>query len=208
MKRGKKCGMWMIPLLAGLAAAFLAGAGPSEKEKELQEELAGKVLRLRVLANSDSSQDQEEKLRVRDKVLEYLEPLLADSGSLEESCRIVEAHLDQVEAAAGEILEREDSGRQVQAALSTEWFPLRVYGRYTFPEGEYRTLKVTVGDGEGHNWWCVLYPGLCFADAVHPVTEEQEETKEADSRLGQILPEEVYDFIRYPARTKIRFLWF
>ena len=208
MRRRKDCKMWMIPLLAGLAAAFLAGAGPTEKEKELQEELAGNVLRLRVLANSDSSQDQEEKLRVRDKVLEYLEPLLADSGSLEESCRIVEEHLEQVEDAAGELLEGEDSGHQVQAALSAEWFPLRAYGRYTFPEGEYRTLKVTVGDGGGRNWWCVLYPGLCFADAVHPVTEEQEETKEADSRLGQILPEEVYDFIRYPARTKIRFLWF
>ena len=78
-----------------------------------------------------------------------------------------------------------------------------MYGDCTFPEGSYETLKIEIGEARGRNWWCVLYPALCFTDAVHPVV-----SGEGKEELEEVLDEDTYDFILHPARTKIRFRWF
>ena len=184
MRRRIRQARWTVPLLAGLFGAFMAGAGPSGREQALQREISGQVLRLHVIANSDSQGDQEQKIRVRDGVLETLEPLL--SGA---------------ESAARQVLEEEGSDRTVRAELSREWFPERTYGEYTLPEGEYEALRVEIGEGGGHNWWCILYPGLCFTGAVRPAEED-------GKAFEGVLTEEAYDFIRHPARSRIRFRWF
>lgn len=191
---------WVLPLLVGVFGAFLAGAGPSAGEQALQREISGQVLRLHVVANSDSREDQEQKLRVRDGILKMLNPVLSGAKSARESRRRVEAHLDQVEEAARQVLEAENSSLPVQARISNEWFPERTYGEYTLPEGEYQALRVEIGRGEGHNWWCILYPGLCFTGAVRPVEED------GDAFQG-VLTEDALDFILHPAETKIRFRW-
>lgn len=203
MRKRTEALRWLLPLAVGIAGAILAGAGPSERAEQLEEEVSSRVIRLHVQANSDSRKDQEQKLLVRDAVLEYLDPLLKEAQSRTVSSQIVQTHLEQVEETAETVLEEQGADNGVQAKLSEEWYPMRVYGAYTFPEGTYLSLQVVIGDGEGHNWWCVLYPGLCFTEAVRPVQGNQEEED-----LKSLLPEDAYDFLLHPGRTKIRFLWF
>ena len=90
----------------------------------------------------------------------------------------------------------------LQVDLRQEWFPVRTWGSYTVPEGNYETLHIQIGEGKGHNWWTVLYPGLYLSEAVHPVF-----TGEEGESLKQILGEDICDFLRYPAKTKIKFRW-
>ena len=88
----------------------------------------------------------------------------------------------------------------VTVTLQKEWFPEKTYGTCTFPEGIYDALRVDIGQAKGHNWWCVLYPSLCFADALEPsMTEEGEE------KLQQVLDEDAYDLLLHPQKLKIRF---
>lgn len=200
MRKRMRHTRWAVPLLAGIFGAFLAGAGPSGQEQALQQEISGQVFRLHVVANSNTKEDQEQKLRVRDGILAVLKPLLASAESAGESRSLVESHLEQVEEAAREVLQAEGSDRKVQAEISREWFPERTYGEYTLPEGKYEALRVEIGQGDGHNWWCILYPGLCFTGAVRPAEEEPD-------TFDGVLTEDAYDFICHPCETKIRFRW-
>lgn len=172
---------------------------PTREEKNLQQDLASQVLRFRVLADSDSKEDQEEKQAVRDGVLDMLRPILAHSGSREESRQLLEENKEQIQKTAGRIT----GSKEVRVSLTKDWFPERIYGEYTFPEGEYDTLRIEIGKAEGHNWWCVLYPGLCFIDAVRPVI-----TEEGKEKLENLLEEETYNFLLHPAETRIRLRWF
>lgn len=195
-QRWSQC-IWVIPVLVGLAAAVICGR-PSVQERKLQQEIAGQILRFHVLANSDSSKDQEEKLRVRDAVLDRMQILLHDEDR-EETIQSVEANLQQIEDAAQSVVPE----RKVEASVVTDWFPEKTYGDCTFPEGDYKALRIEIGKADGHNWWCVLYPSLCFTDAVHPVMDE-----ESKEKLSKVLDDQAYDFIIHPAKTKIRFRWF
>ena len=125
--------------------------------------LPDKLLRLRVVAESDAGADQADKLLVRDAVLRSLQPLLADCGSLAEVRDVTAEALPRLAEAAGEAL----GGRAVPLALKlgTEDCPRRAYEDFTLPAGQYETLTVTLGGGEGHNWWCVIFPPLCLAAA-------------------------------------------
>ena len=127
-----------------------------------QTDLAEKVLRLHVVANSDSPADQALKLRVRDRVLETARPLLAGADSAAEAEAVLAQNLPALtEAARREIAAR---GRTdpVTVTLEDAWFPTRTYGAAALPAGTYRALRVVIGAGEGHNWWCVVFPTLCL----------------------------------------------
>ena len=125
--------------------------------------LPEKLLRLRVVAESDSAADQADKLLVRDAVLRTLQPLLADCGSLEEVRAAASEALPQLARAAGNALG--DRAVPLTLRLGAEDCPLRQYEDFTLPAGQYETLTVTLGSGEGHNWWCVVFPPLCLAAA-------------------------------------------
>ena len=127
--------------------------------------LPEKLLRLRVVAESDSPKDQADKLLVRDAVLAALEPRIADCASLEEAQAATGAALPQLAEAAGAALTAAGHARPLTLCLGTEDCPLRSYGTFTLPAGQYETLTVTLGEGEGHNWWCVVFPPLCLAAA-------------------------------------------
>ena len=172
---------------------------PSRKEQEMQEKIAGEMLRFRVLANSDSVSDQETKQKVKNAVQSELGKILENTNSMEETKERILEQMDRLEQTVQAAADTE----KIKVALTADWFPQRIYGKYTFPEGEYETLRVEIGEGKGHNWWCVLYPGLCYGDAVQPVTDE-----EGEEKLKQVLDEECYDFLLYPAKTRIRFRWF
>ena len=142
----KKTILAVLALLAALTATAAALQGE-------QQALAGKLVRLHVVANSDSEQDQALKLRVRDAVLEASEGLEAED---------LEAALPRLQAVAQACLREQGSGDPVTVSLGEERFPTRLYDNFALPAGVYRSLRVTIGAGEGHNWWCVAFPSICF----------------------------------------------
>ncbi|MGI6037249.1 MAG: stage II sporulation protein R [Limnochordia bacterium] len=138
------------------------------------------LLRLHVVAHSNSVLDQEAKLEVRDAILREVEPLLDGVSTGEEAQRIIRDHLPRLERAARITLAQGPTGdRPVELQLDRFAFPHRNYGSLALPAGEYDALRVVIGDGAGENWWCVLFPPLCFLEeevvAVQPVEEDGEQ---------------------------------
>ena len=151
----------MMILLAGamLLAAFMIL--PIHGEAKLYDN----VIRLHVLANSDSEEDQALKLRVRDAVLQKTDALLKDAASREEAAEILQASLGELEAVAKAAVADAGYGNAVTVTLSRESYPTRQYEQLAFPAGEYLSLRVMIGEAEGQNWWCVLFPPMCLSAA-------------------------------------------
>lgn len=165
----KRLRRWELALLLGLALAALLGA----RLDGTQGALADKVLRLHVLANSDSQADQALKLRVRDAVLERAEGLLAGAGDRAEAEALLAARLPDLAAAGAEAVGAAGYGYPVTVSLEDNcWFPTRVYEDFALPAGRYTALRVEIGAGAGRNWWCVVFPPLCLGS----VSETAEET--------------------------------
>ena len=132
--------------------------------------MAEKIIRLHVVANSDSDVDQAVKLRVRDAVLREAQNVLSDASDAKQA---IAAQLPALEAAANAELRRQGSGDTACVSFRRELFPTRDYDTFSLPSGMYQSLRVTIGEGAGHNWWCVIFPSLCvpatpdgFADAA------------------------------------------
>lgn len=162
----------------------------------LQQQIATQVLRFHIRANSDTVTDQQKKLRIKQSLLEWLTPILSENTSKSETIQCIRKNLPDIRKEATRMAAPEP----VTVTLQKEWFPEKTYGTCTFPEGIYDALRVDIGQAKGHNWWCVLYPSLCFADALEPsMTEEGEE------KLQQVLDEDAYDLLLHPQKLKIRF---
>lgn len=162
----------------------------------LQQQIATQVLRFHIRANSDTVADQQKKLRIKQSLLEWLTPILSENTSKSETIQCIRKNLPDIRKEATRMAAPEP----VTVTLQKEWFPEKTYVTCTFPEGIYDALRVDIGQAKGHNWWCVLYPSLCFADALEPsMTEEGEE------KLQQVLDEDAYDLLLHPQKLKIRF---
>ena len=162
----------------------------------LQQQIATQVLRFHIRANSVIVADQQKKLRIKQSLLEWLTPILSENTSKSETIQCIRKNLPDIRKEATRMAAPEP----VTVTLQKEWFPEKTYGTCTFPEGIYDALRVDIGQAKGHNWWCVLYPSLCFADALEPsMTEEGEE------KLQQVLDEDAYDLLLHPQKLKIRF---
>ena len=162
----------------------------------LQQQIATQVLRFHIRANSDTVADQQKKLQRKQSLLEWLTPILSENTSKSETIQCIRKNLPDIRKEATRMAAPEP----VTVTLQKEWFPEKTYGTCTFPEGIYDALRVDIGQAKGHNWWCVLYPSLCFADALEPsMTEEGEE------KLQQVLDEDAYDLLLHPQKLKIRF---
>lgn len=148
---------WEIAALLALCTALCAAVWARSR----QSELSTQVLRLHVVAVSDAPEEQALKLRVRDAVLACLEPELQGAQDAAQARGIVSAHLQDVADAAHAAAE----GRQVSVSLGWERYPTRHYEGFALPAGEYDSLRVVLGEGEGHNWWCVVFPPLCLTAA-------------------------------------------
>ena len=165
-----------------------------------QPKIAEKILRFHILANSDSDKDQKVKEKVRDAIGNYLAPQLEEARDLSDTKNIVTRHMDEIVTVAEETLEKEGYSYGASARLATVDFPVKTYGSYTFPAGEYEALEITLGEGNGHNWWCVLYPNMCFQGTVYEVVEE-----EADEALREVLTPEEYADVFNERNYQIRF---
>ena len=141
-----------------------------------QQTLADGLLRLHVIANSDSVQDQQVKLLVRDRVLELTEPLLAEADAQDEVRRILSSHLQQITDAAQQVLTDQGMPYQLSAQMATEYYPTREYDTFSLPAGQYTGLKIRLGTASGHNWWCVVFPPLCTDAAQAPQDKLCEQT--------------------------------
>lgn len=155
-------------ILIALSALLLLGLWLEREQKDVS---AG-VLRLHVLANSDRVEDQALKLKVRDAVLQEANAILPKSNSVVQAEKVLGKNLERLAAVGAAVVAREGYDYSVSAELKDTWFPTKEYENFSLPAGEYRALRIVIGDGEGQNWWCVVFPPLCLGS----VTETAEET--------------------------------
>ncbi len=160
-----------------------------------EEKIYESVVRLHVLANSDTEDDQALKLKVRDAILSYTSPKVIDSESREEAIEILQGELEGIKKAAQRVIEDEGYDYSVDVTLTLEEYPTRNYESMSFPSGEYVSLRVLIGEAEGQNWWCVLFPPLCLSAA-----SEKAENEEAFIAVG--LNSDQYKIITETEDTK------
>lgn len=159
-------------------------------DSNIQKGIADSIIRFHVRANSDSDSDQQLKLEVKNKVITYLKPILAESKSINESRQILENHQQDIKELADSTLRELGSNQTTNVYFERCYFPMKSYGDVTFPPGEYEAFRIDIGESCGKNWWCVLYPPLCFVDATYGVLPE--DSKEI---LENILTDDEYNSI-------------
>ena len=200
--RKKKHRLFMFfVIIAAASAAVITYKSSMAAENRLQEDLARQIIRFHVRANSDSERDQQLKLKVKDRVVEYLSPLLEDSESIEESKEILSLSVDTIKEIAVQALNEEGADNSVNVYFEESYFPMKSYADVTFPPGVYEAFRIDIGDSLGKNWWCVLYPPLCFVDSSCGVLPD-----ESKQKLKNILTEDEYNAItdtQYVYRFKI-----
>ncbi len=149
-----------------------------------------KIIRLHVVANSDSPVDQQLKLQVRDRIISSMSGRLEGLKDISEVKSIVQGSLAEIEAAAREVIEENRKRYGVKAVFTEMDFPTRTYGNITLPAGTYQALNIVIGEGKGKNWWCVMFPPLCFNDVAQGIAAE-----ETMKELKTSLTEEEYSLL-------------
>ena len=168
-----------------LSASAWADEYTSEEQRLLEAYHSGELLRLHILANSDSIDDQALKLKVRDKVLAQTEALFrSQPENAADAEQLVAEHLETLEQTAQQLVWDEGYSYAVKAQLVEMPFDDRTYGEWTMPAGDYEALRITIGEAAGQNWWCVMYPSLCVPNACE-VTADEETAQEAFGKSEQ-----------------------
>ena len=158
--------------------------------------LKRELIRLHVVAASDSPEDQAVKLQVRDAILENLQEGLSQVTDVSAAISYVESHLPAIEETANRVLELAGVPDSVRVSLDLESFPKRIYDTFSLPSGIYQSLRVVIGDGEGQNWWCVIFPELCLPETEEAFSKQAEESGLGDT-LTQTLQEKDGYCIRF-----------
>ena len=179
----------IILLVCLMALSFLPVHGEGE--------IYDTVVRLHVLANSDSEADQALKLKVRDAILEVTAPLIENCATQAEAMEILNSHLADLEAAALAVISSEGYDYPVTVLLGEEDYPTRTYESCAFPAGTYVSLRVLIGEGEGQNWWCCLFPPLCLSAAT-----AKSDNEDAFIQVG--LTKDQYGIITETGKTKYK----
>lgn len=146
----------------------------SSSEELIYEDIADKVIRFHVIANSNTEEDQALKLKVRDKVIEFVADSLRESKSLDESRQFIIDNKSNMEDIAKAVINENGYSYNVTSSLSKENFPDKIYGEVVFPQGEYEAYRILLGDAKGENWWCVMFPPLCFIDGTKEAVDSSE----------------------------------
>lgn len=197
---------------AGLLTAWAVkerGMLVQARAETATEMLSEEVLRFHVIADSDSGMDQSLKMQVKEAVLAYLQDGLqeeeahGEETSLTSTKRFVSEHLAEIEQLSEAVLVENGCTDPVNAELVTDAFPKKRYGDIVFPAGTYEALRVNIGSAKGHNWWCCLYPNLCFTDAVHARVVDEDKEK-----LSHVLSDDSYDMITCMTNFKIKWFFF
>lgn len=172
----------------------------------LQQGIAEEVLRFHVIANSDSIEDQQIKLLIRDEILAWSNGKTEEDAvnGKEDTEAFFRTHLEEIEEISNQILQKNGFEYQAAVRITQCYFPDRRYGECIFPAGWYQAVRIELGNAKGQNWWCVLYPELCFRDCLHAVAEEEQMKS-----LEKVLTAEEYDYLLdNPRKWHISFRWF
>ena len=182
--------LWECALLMALSVTLCLGAWAQGR----QSAISSKLVRLHVIAVSDAREEQALKLRVRDAVLEYLSPRLTGAADSDQAQTIIRQELEGIRLVA----ESAAQGRSVTVALGKERYPTKHYEGFTLPAGKYESLRITLGQGQGHNWWCIVFPPVCLSASQSDTVEQQ---------LGQEDFRLISDGEGYELRFKLLELW-
>ena len=178
-----------VSLLVGLLLAFGFAAYTFVYSHAAQQSIADNVIRFHVRANSDGRVDQELKEYVRLEVLAEFEALLSRSTSIEETRTVLTEKLADIEAYAQAVVLSAGHKYPVRAEIGRMFFPTRFYGNMSFPPGEYEAVKIIIGEGEGSNWWCLMFPPLCYVDMTA--------TETSRNLLAETVPEEGFRLLTH-----------
>ena len=183
-------------LLLLIGAQLLVQFGYMKADAKGPSVIPKEAVRLRILANSDSDKDQALKRKVREEVKAQIDGWVADLTSFEEARKVIQSHIPEIEKTVENTLKREGSKDSFQVKFSKNVkFPTKVYGNFIYPAGEYEAVLITIGEGEGANWWCVLFPPMCFLDfssgtavrkeehVVKAESPEEEQVKQLDEEV-------------------------
>lgn len=155
--------------------------------------LSDDVIRLHVVAASDSQEDQAVKLQIRDAVVEKLNSVMEELPSAADAKAFLLEHLDEIEDTANEVLEKAGFSDRVTVTLDKEAFESRVYDTFTLPAGVYESLRIVVGEGEGQNWWCVVFPTLCVPETTDDFASAAVSSGFSDTLTATVSNEEGYE---------------
>lgn len=184
---------WFYILILSLATVASLSMPIPPKEKAAAENMQvipQEAIRLRIMANSDSDRDQEVKRAVRDAVNQEVTAWVEHLTSIEEARLLIQSRLPELEKIAKQELEKRSLDYSAEVAFGNIQFPTKLYGQYLYPAGTYEAILITLGEGKGANWWCVLFPPLCFLDfstgaAVDPNRDEYVDKPKRDDENGQ-----------------------
>lgn len=190
IKRYKKLTFYKYCAMFLAASILTLGILSVSYSEKVNKGLADSVIRLHVIANSDSDIDQALKRDVRDKVIIYMKDQLKSSKSADTSSDIISRNLEEISKIAKMEINKQGFSYNVKAVLGDFPFPTKSYGDITLPSGNYKALRVVIGKGEGANWWCVLFPPLCFVDATHGTVPDK-----VKQDLKSVLTDDEYEII-------------
>lgn len=179
MKNKKKYFIIIILLLSYLLIYSISYAN------NISTNLGESVFRLHVIANSDSSEDQNLKYLVRDQLIAYMNNLCVDVSSKEEAIQIANDHIDEFYHIAKEVVQKNGFSYDIKISIGNFPFPTKQYGDIKLPAGYYDALKVEIGEAKGKNWWCVMFPSLCFVDVSNGVVPEESKEELQNSLLDE-----------------------
>lgn len=148
-----------LPLLLIFTLLF----GSLSYTNDASNDISTKVLRMHVLANSNSIDDQRLKIAVKNNILKSTKELFTDCNNLEESIEIAQSNTELIKASAQEVIKKYNKNYDVKVYVDNEFFDVREYKDFTLPSGNYNTVKIVIGEGKGKNWWCVMYPAVCIS---------------------------------------------
>ena len=180
----------ILSFIAIISIMTITISGEVKKVDSASENYKDKLIRFHVIANSDSDEDQKLKLKVRDEIIKYLKPKLENSNSIAESEEIIKKEYGELGKISKNIISENGYNYEVKVGIEYSTFPTKQYSNVILPAGEYKALKIIIGQGQGKNWWCVMFPPLCFVDEESGVID-----KATDEKLKEVLTEEEYNLI-------------
>lgn len=166
----------------------------------VSENISNAVFRLHVLANSDSEEDQSLKIKVRDELLKYMNSISSNCTTKEEAISVAESHKEEFQKIAENTIKENGYDYSVKINIGNFYFPTKNYGDISLPAGLYDALRVEIGEAKGQNWWCVMFPSLCFIDVSSGVVDD-----EAKEELENNLDDESYEIISDTKHSEIKF---
>lgn len=175
--------------------------GRAETPVEIQENIADNIIRLHVIANSDTGTDQSLKLKVRDGIIDGITDTISGTTDAKGAEKLLSAQTDNIKNSALDIISGNGYDYPVNVSLEERYFPVKSYGDLVFPAGNYKALCVEIGEARGRNWWCVLFPSLCFVDETYAVVPDNSKEK-----LKETLSKEEYESLEQDKKEEKVFI--